>query len=57
MPKFLGFRMQGFEDLEVSRKSWLPIWGVPYNYNKGYSILGSILGSSYFGELPFGAQV
>ena len=41
------------------------IWGFPKirgtlfggPYNKGYSILGSILGSPYFGKLPYAARV
>ena len=36
----------GFPKLEVS------FLGVPI-LNKGYCILGSILGSSYFGKLPY----
>ena len=40
----------------VSRDRDGPIWGFPKirgTNNKGYSILGSILGSPYFGKLPF----
>ena len=32
-------------------KLGVPFWGP---YDKGYSILGSILGSPYFGKLPNG---
>ena len=40
----MGFRVQGF-----------PKVGYHFGglYNKDYSILGSILGSPYFGKLPY----
>ena len=37
----------------------LPKLGVPFwgPYNKDYSILGSIMGSPYFGKLPYSKSV
>ena len=39
-----GLFLWGFPKLEV------PFWGL---YDKDHSIFGSILGSPYFGKLPF----
>ena len=51
----MAARFIGFKDL------WIGIWGFPkirgspfgVPINKDYFILGSILGSPYFGKLPF----
>ena len=45
----LGFKASGFRGF--------PKLGVPFGapHNKDYSIFGSVLGSPYFGKLPFRA--
>ena len=42
-----------------AQKGGFPKLGYPFGgpYNKDYSILGSILGSPYFGKLPKGCSV
>ena len=51
-----GFRDSGLGfKAQASKVSGFPkIWGTNLGPNKDYSILGSILGSPYFGKLPFG---
>ena len=41
--------VHGKPKMEVSQNLEVPFWGL---YSKDYSILGSILGSPYFGKLP-----
>ena len=52
-------------DPSYTKKRYWAIWGFPYfrgtlfrgPYNKDYSILGSTLGSPYFGKLPYTYRV
>ena len=41
-------------NMGVSQNEGLPYWG---SHNKDYSILGSILGSPYFGKLPYNPYI
>ena len=47
------FSLKETHDLGVPQNLGVPFWGVPII--RDYSILGSILGSPYFGKLAFNA--